>query len=115
MLVRISDGRAKALPPASLASLVSKRKTLMNQNGRTIVKQVLTEAVDAPHFFDYSDAQRLNWMIERAYELGQAMVRPTRVRKSSGATGASCLPLEIVIQLREPAKSKRCKPRRRRN
>lgn len=87
----------------------------MNQNSRTIVKQVLSEAVDAPHFFDYSDAQRLNWMIERAYELGQAKVRQTRVRASSGGMGACCLPLEIVIQLRDPAGSKRCKPRRRRN
>ena len=87
----------------------------MNPSSRTIVKQVLTEAVDAPQFFDYSDAQRLNWMIERAYELGQARIRPTRVRESSGAIGASGLPLEIVIQLRDPAGSKRCKPRRRRN
>jgi hypothetical protein len=47
----------------------------MTQSSRTIVKQVLTEAVDAPHFFDYSDAQRLNWMIERAYELGQRQQR----------------------------------------
>jgi hypothetical protein len=58
----------------------------------------------APHFFDYSDAQRLNWMIERAYELGQAKVRQTsnsspghachrlaRRRKVSGAEGKTHL------------------------
>lgn len=37
----------------------------MNQQRKGVVKQILTEAVDAPNFFNLSDAQRLNWMIER--------------------------------------------------
>jgi len=34
------------------------------------IRQVLYEAGNAPHFFDFSDAERLNWMIARAFALG---------------------------------------------
>jgi hypothetical protein len=44
---------------------------LMRLKNRMIVKQVLTEAADVPHFFDLSDLQRLKWMIVRAHELGK--------------------------------------------
>ena len=43
----------------------------MNDHAKAIVRRVLSEAANAPHFFDLSDAQRLNWMIEHAYTLGQ--------------------------------------------
>jgi hypothetical protein len=36
------------------------------------VRQVLKEASQHEHFFDFSDAERLNWMIARAYELGRS-------------------------------------------
>ena len=81
----------------------------MNQKKKTIVKQVLTEAVDVPHFFNLSDVQRLNWMIERAYELGKAAPKRKHKRRAvpdrpQGAT------LELVIELRsKPANSDRRK------
>lgn len=81
----------------------------MNRQKKPIVKQVLTEAVDVPHFFNLSDAQRLNWMIERAYELGKTT--PSRKHRGRAVPnrpqGAT---LELVIRLRpKPADSGRRK------
>ena len=49
------------------------------------ILQVLHEAGNAPHFFDFSDAERLNWMIARAYALGvqnKAKATPKKKGKS---------------------------------
>ena len=35
----------------------------MNRNSRDAVRRVLKEATEDEHFFDLSDAERLNWMI----------------------------------------------------
>jgi hypothetical protein len=54
----------------------------MIRQAKAIVRQVLSEATDAPQFFDQSDAQRLNWMIGRAFELGKQQ----RSKKGLSAT-----------------------------
>jgi hypothetical protein len=33
-------------------------------------ERVLVEAANHEHFFDFSDAERLTWMLERAFEHG---------------------------------------------
>jgi hypothetical protein len=43
----------------------------MRKQVRDAVGRVLREAARARHFFDLSDAERLNWMIARAFELGR--------------------------------------------
>jgi hypothetical protein len=35
------------------------------------VRQVLKEASEHGHFFDFSDAERLNWMIAKAFQIGK--------------------------------------------
>ncbi len=85
----------------------------MSTQSKTVIKRVLAEAADAPHFFEWSDAQRLNWMIARAFELGKATAKVTRTRKSSETGACRSCPLELVIHLSKPAKSKRPTPRRR--
>ena len=35
------------------------------------IRRVLREAANAPHFFDLSDGDRLNWMIAKGFELGR--------------------------------------------
>jgi hypothetical protein len=48
------------------------RKTMTTRNRKhKAAKQVLTEAANAPHFFDSSDAERLIWMLERAFDIGR--------------------------------------------
>jgi len=37
---------------------------------RKAAKRVLEEAPNSPHFFDLSEAERLIWMLERAFMLG---------------------------------------------
>lgn len=71
----------------------------MNEQTKAIVKQVLSEAADAPHFFDFSDAQRLNWMIARAYALGKEGVTPEQAKRRAPnrPRGAS---VQLTIQLR---------------
>jgi hypothetical protein len=44
----------------------------MDSAAKEAVRQVLNEAAQHEHFFDFSDAERLNWMIARAYELGRS-------------------------------------------
>lgn len=55
----------------------------MSDHTKAIVRRVLQEAADAPHFFDRSDAQRLNWMIERAYAIGQQQSGPSSAKVST--------------------------------
>ena len=43
----------------------------MNAEARFIVRKVLANAATAPHFFDLSEAERIDWMIARAYSLGK--------------------------------------------
>ena len=76
----------------------------MNDDTKAIVRQVLSEAADSPHFFDLSDAQRLNKMIALAYTLGTQASKPERpaskrTRKSvpNRPRGAS---VQLTIQLR---------------
>ena len=85
----------------------------MNTQAKTVIKRVLVEAADAPRFFEWSDAQRLNWMIARAFELGRATAKASPARKLSETDASQSCPLELVIHLRRPAKSKRPTPRRR--
>lgn len=42
----------------------------MGQDERDIVRQILEEASDAPHWFDLSDAERLTLMILMAFRKG---------------------------------------------
>lgn len=72
---------------------------LMNRQIKAIVKPVLAEAADTPHFFDFSDAERLNWMIARAYALGVARGKRKRAnqRAPNRPRGAS---VQVTIQLR---------------
>lgn len=55
------------------------------------VRQVLTEAGEHERFFDYSDVERLAWMIGRAYELGRSAALMTGKRNHSQRRN-SCLP-----------------------
>ena len=43
----------------------------MNAEAKSIVRKVLANAATAPHFFDLSDSERLDWVIARAYVLGK--------------------------------------------
>lgn len=43
----------------------------MNAEAKSIVRKVLANAATAPHFFDLSETERLNWMIATAYALGK--------------------------------------------
>jgi hypothetical protein len=56
--------------------------TTNNQKCRA-AKQVLTEAADAPYFLGLSDAERLIWMLEKAFELGRESTDSRIVRRSS--------------------------------
>jgi hypothetical protein len=42
----------------------------MSRETLDAIRQVLVEATCEPHFFDLSDAERLNWMIARAFQIG---------------------------------------------
>jgi len=71
----------------------------MRKRPITIVKQVLAEAAEAPHFFDLSDAQRLSWMIERAYTLGKESVKLQQAkRRAPNRPRGTCV--QLTIQLR---------------
>ena len=43
----------------------------MDKTIRRVVRAVLKAASNKEHFFDYSDAERLNWMIAKAYIVGR--------------------------------------------
>ena len=53
---------------------------------RKAAERVLEEAPKAPHFFDLSEAERLIWMLERAFMLGAraagAGERPDRTEQT---------------------------------
>jgi hypothetical protein len=57
----------------------------MDSETKEAVRQVLLEAGSAPNFFDLSDAERLNWMIGRGYELGRQRkpLKPYRWRRKA--------------------------------
>lgn len=46
----------------------------MTSQSRTVVRRILRAAQNAPHFFDLSDAERMVWLILRAYDAGRASV-----------------------------------------
>jgi hypothetical protein len=46
----------------------------MEYTSRNAVRQVLKEASEHHRFFDFSEAERLTWMIERAFVLGAQSV-----------------------------------------
>jgi hypothetical protein len=71
----------------------------MNERTKAIVKQVLSKAADAPHFFDFSDAQRLNLMLEMAFNLGRQSVKRQRSKRRAPnrPRGTS---VQLTIQLR---------------
>jgi len=86
----------------------------MSDQTSSIVRRVLSDAANAPHFFDRSDAQRLNWMIERAYELGKdsrqsTPAKPTRRKRRKAKRRAPNRPhgasVQLTIQLRPHTKS----------
>lgn len=43
----------------------------MKKEAKHAVRQVLKEAAQHEHFFDFSDGERLNWMITRAFHIGK--------------------------------------------
>ena len=47
----------------------------MKTDSKQIVLRVLNEASNAEHFFDLSDAERLAWMVERAFVLGTQCIK----------------------------------------
>jgi hypothetical protein len=55
------------------------------------VRQVLKEAGEHDRFFDYSDVERLAWMIGRAYQLGR-LAALTTTKRNHGQRRNSCLP-----------------------
>jgi hypothetical protein len=86
----------------------------MSEKTIPIVRRVFQDAANAPNFFDYSDFERLRWLIARAYELGKkarpvtrAKAPPRRRRKAKRRApnrphGAS---VQLTIQLRPHTKS----------
>lgn len=56
------------------------------------VRQVLKEAAEHDRFFDYSDAERLAWMIRRAYELGRSSALTTANRNHGRTREVSSKP-----------------------
>jgi hypothetical protein len=50
------------------------------RNSLDAAKQVLTEAAETERFSDLSDAERLTWMLERAFVLGLAAARASPAR-----------------------------------
>lgn len=45
----------------------------MSPEAIDVIRRVLEEAIELPSFFDLSDAERVNWMIFRGYQLGKAL------------------------------------------
>lgn len=43
----------------------------MDTKTNAAVRQVLKEASAHEYFFDFSDGERLNWMISRAFQIGK--------------------------------------------
>ncbi|MBC7784171.1 MAG: hypothetical protein H7144_10055 [Burkholderiales bacterium] len=44
-------------------------------NAKEAVRHVLKEAANAQNFFDYSDSERLGWMLARSFKLGMKVAR----------------------------------------
>jgi hypothetical protein len=62
----------------------------MNKEAHDAVRKVLKEAGEHEHFFDFSDAERLTWMIERAYKLGRATTALRTVVHTPGQKSSRC-------------------------
>lgn len=62
----------------------------MQSKPHDAVRQVLKEAAQTAKFFNLSDAERLNWMIERAYRLG-CEFQTSALKRTAGiaVTGAA--------------------------
>jgi len=43
----------------------------MDDQSHAVVRRVLHDAGEHERFFDYSDAERLVWMIDRAFQIGK--------------------------------------------
>jgi hypothetical protein len=61
----------------------------MNAKAKAATLKVIKEAGNAPHFFDFSDAERLTWMIARAYELGCDEIKNNHTSRRAGTRGGS--------------------------
>jgi hypothetical protein len=55
---------------ADVKAGTEKVRRIMRTQSVQAVRQVLVEAAKYERFFDLSDAERLNWMIARAFQLG---------------------------------------------
>jgi len=75
----------------------------MNRQNIAVVKQVLIEAAEVPHFFRRSDLHRLKWMIVQAYELGKRA--KTRRERQARSERSHAVPVEFMVQLRRNAAS----------
>ncbi|HZL38111.1 MAG TPA: hypothetical protein VFC78_22535 [Tepidisphaeraceae bacterium] len=64
----------------------------MEYTSQQAVRQVLKEAGEHDRFFDFSDAERLTWMIERAYELGRSEIAARTAARSRNLKPSPCLP-----------------------
>lgn len=64
----------------------------MANASQSAVRQVLKEAGEHDRFFDLSDAERLAWMIERAYELGRSATAPRSAARARNPKPPACLP-----------------------
>ena len=62
----------------------------MNKEAHDAVRKVLKEAGEHGHFFDFSDAERLAWMIERAYALGRRKDRESNTFGKQKKRPARC-------------------------
>jgi hypothetical protein len=76
----------------------------MNQQARRIVKQVLSEVADTPHFFDLSDSERISEMIARGYALGAARAKPNQAKRRAPnrPRGTS---VQLTIQFRPQSRA----------
>ena len=72
----------------ALLSVVSGSEVAMRPESSDAVRQVLREASDHANFAGWSFAERLVWMIDRGYELGQqdsGIPRPKLIMKDVGS------------------------------
>jgi hypothetical protein len=77
----------------------------MEYSSQNAVGQVLKEAGEHDRFFDLSDAERLTWMIERAFALGAQSVEGGALNRQQSHDGA-------VRQRQSPARPARGQGRR---
>lgn len=68
----------------------------MSHEAYEVIRRVLEEAIELPSFFDLSDAERVNWMIFRGYELGK-LLNPGQKNKADSEASA-CSPTRGTFQ-----------------